>query len=107
MRPVTVTTPGGTAVSTPVPLDINQGDFAVGFGCVVSGTVNYTVQHTFHDPWAADFASAVWFDHPTVAGETTNQDGNYAYGVRAIRINQASGAGTVSMTVIQTGASSS
>lgn len=106
MRPVTVTT-SGVSVSAPVVLDINQGDFAVGFGCVVDGTATYSVQHTFHDPFAADFASAVWFDHPTVDDETTNMDGNYAYGVRAIRINQTVGAGGVSMTVIQTGGSAS
>lgn len=106
MRPVTVST-SGVGASSPVVLDINQGDFAVGFGCVITGTPTYTVQHTFHDPFAADFASAVWFDHPTVAAETTNQDGNYAYGVRAIRINHTLGVGTVTMTVIQTGGSAS
>lgn len=104
MRPVTVSQTGAGS-SAPVPLDTYL-DFGVGIGCTVTGTVNYTVQHTFDDPFGPGFASAVWLDHPTVAAETTNQDGNYAYGVRAVRVTVNSGTGTVRMTVVQTGGGS-
>jgi len=39
-----------------------------------------------------------------VTGETTNQDGNYAFPVRAIRLNvTAWTSGTATLTVIQAG----
>ena len=59
-------------------MNTNATPFNVGFGVVVSGTVNYTVQHTFDDP-AVGFTT--WFNHPTIASQSTNQDGNYAFPV--------------------------
>lgn len=104
MRSAVVTT-SGTSVSSPVPLDAHISPFNVGFGVAVTGTVTYTVQHTFDDPFAASFtpAAAVWFDHVTVAAATVNADGNYAFPVRAVRVNQTAGSGSTSATFIQAG----
>lgn len=104
MRPVVATT-SGASVSNPVPLDHYQSPFNVGFGVVVTGSVVYTVQHTFDDVFAPGFvaASATWFNHPTANALTANADGNYAFPVRAVRVNQASGAGSTSTTFVQAG----
>lgn len=67
--------------------------FNVGFGVVVSGTVDYTVQHTFD--------GANWFDHETIAAQTANADGNYAYPVAGIRVTVNSGTGSATLTTIQ------
>lgn len=94
MRPITqgVT---GAGNSNGIPLDHYISPFNVGFGVVVSGTVTYSVQHTFD--------GTNWFDHPTVVSQTTNQDGNYAFPVLQIRLAGLSGSGTAVLTVIQAG----
>ncbi len=104
MRPVVVTT-SDVSVSAPIPLDHYAEPFNVGFGVVVTGTVTYTVQHTFDDVFAAGFvaASATWFNHATVAAVTVSADGNYAFPVRAVRVNQTAGTGSTSGTFIQAG----
>ena len=90
----------GVGSSSSLVMNTNISPFNVGFGVVVSGTVDYTVQHTFDDP-AVGFST--WFSHPTISGETTNQDGNYAFPVTGIRVTVNSGAGTVTLKVIQAG----
>jgi len=91
----------GTGSSPVIATNTYISPFNVGFGVVVTGTVNYTVQHTFDNPQTV--ASPTWFDHPTVAAKTANFDGNYAFPVAAIKILVNSGAGTARMTLIQAG----
>lgn len=101
MRPVRISQTAAGSTSA-VPMDQYISPFNVGFGVVASGTVNYTVQHTFDDI----FNSAVtptWFNHPVIASQTTNQDGNYAFPVRAIRLTVNSGSGTATMNIVQAG----
>lgn len=104
MRPI-VLTRTGTGVTAVAPLDTYVSPFNIGMGVVVSGTVNYTVQHTFDNVQAPGYsaASGNWFNHPTMTGLTGSQDGNYAFPVAAIRVNVASGTGVVTLTAIQAG----
>jgi len=81
-------------------MNLNATPFNVGFGVVKVGTVDFTVQHSFDDP-AVGFTT--WFNHPTVAAQIANADGNYAFPVTAIRITMNSGAGTVTLKLIQAG----
>jgi len=90
----------GVGSSASLVMNTNISPFNVGFGVVVSGTVNYTVQHTFDDP-AVGFTT--WFSHPTIASETTNQDGNYAFPVTGIKLLVNSGSGTATLNLIQAG----
>jgi len=83
-------------------MDHYQSPFNVGFGVVVSGTVNYTVQHTFDDIFDSS-VTPTWFSHPTVVGLAVNADGNYAFPVTAIKVLVNSGAGTATLTLIQAG----
>jgi hypothetical protein len=86
--------------SSSLVMNTNCTPFNVGFGVVVTGTVNYTVQHTFDDP---SVGFTTWFSHPTIAALSANADGNYAFPVTGIRITVNSGGGSVQMNVVQAG----
>lgn len=90
----------GVGSSTPIVMNLNATPFNVGFGVVKTGTVDYTVQHTFDDPSGS---LSTWFNHPTVASQIANADGNYAFPVTAIRVTMNSGDGTVTLKLIQAG----
>ena len=94
-----------TGASDVAPMDTYMPVFNVSIGVVVSETVNYTIQHTFDNVFASDFSpsTATWFNHETLVSQTTNQDGNYAFPVRGIRVNVNSGSGTATATIIQSG----
>jgi len=91
----------GTGSSASLATDLYISPFNVGFGVVATGTVTYTVQHTFDN--LATTASPVWFSHPTIAAKSDNQDGNYAFPVAAIKVLVTAGDGTAAMTMIQAG----
>jgi hypothetical protein len=99
---LTQTGVGASAVS---PMNLNTSPFNIGFAAVVTGTANYTVQHTFDDVNLQTFnpSTATWFNHPTIAGLSANADGNYAFPVTAIRLLVNSGGGTVRLTLLQAG----
>lgn len=90
----------GVGSSSALVMNTNISPFNVGFGVTVTGTVNYTVQHTFDDP-AVGFST--WFSHPTVASQTANADGNYAFPVTGIKVLVNSGSGTATLNLIQAG----
>ena len=90
----------GTGSSSALVMNTNQTPFNVGFGVVVSGTVNYTVQHTFDSP-AVGFTT--WFSHPTIASLEANADGNYAFPVTGIKLLVNSGDGSATMNLVQAG----
>ena len=101
MRSIVITKTGAGSSSV-APLDTYRNPFNVGLGIVVSGTVNYTIQHTFDDIFNSAI-TPVWFSHPTLASLAVNADGNYAFPVRGIKILVNSGAGTATATIIQSG----
>jgi hypothetical protein len=90
----------GAGSTSPIVINTNTNPCNIGFGVIVSGTVDYTIQHTFDDP-ATGFTT--WFPHPTVATESTNQDGNYAFPVTGIRLTVNSGGGTATLKLVQAG----
>lgn len=101
MRPM-IATKTGTGESAPLVLDHYRAPFNVGFAVVVSGTVTYTVQHTFDDVLNSS-VTPTWFNHTAVAGQSASADGNYAFPVRAIRLSNTAGSGTTTLTAIQAG----
>ena len=90
----------GVGSTSSLVMNTNVTPFNVGFGVLVTGTVNYTVQHTFDDP-AVGFST--WFPHPTIASQSANADGNYAFPVTGIRLTINSGGGTATLKLIQAG----
>jgi len=108
MRPVVFTltnATAGTIVSAVCPVDHYVSPFNVALNVQVTGTVNYTVQYTFDDVFAAGYnaASGNWTDHATLTSQTVTKDSNIAYPVRGIRLKQTSGSGTTVLTIIQAG----
>lgn len=85
----------GTGSTAGIVTDHYISPYNIGFCVVVSGTVNYTVQHTFD--------GTNWFNHPDVAAQTANADGNYAFPVLQVRLTVNSGSGTATLTMIQAG----
>lgn len=100
-----VTSVTGVANGATIPVNNESISFGVGFGCVVSGTITYTVQHTFDDIYNPAL-TPTWFNHAFVNGQTANMDGNYAYPVAAIRVISSAGSGTVTMTALFNGGQS-
>jgi hypothetical protein len=97
---VQVVSKTGVGSSDALVMNTNISPFNVGFGVIVTGTVNYTVQHTFDDP-AVGFST--WFSHPTIASQAANADGNYAFPVTGIKVLVNSGAGTATLKLVQAG----
>lgn len=106
MRRVVVSVTGA-GTSPLVPIDRYTNASKVSLFVAVTGTVNYTIQHTGDDIFADGFtaASATWYpnDDPLLVGATANQNGNYMFMPTACRILQNSGAGTTTLTVVQNG----
>ena len=90
----------GVGSSDSLVINTNISPCNIGFGVIVTGTVNYTVQHTFDDP-ASGFST--WLSHPTVASLAANADGNYAFPVTGVKVLVNSGAGTATLKLIQAG----
>lgn len=102
MRPI-IATQASVASSNPIIFDLFRNPFNVGIGCVVTGTVNYTIQHSFDNPQFP--ATMTWFPHDdaVLVAATANANSNYAYPVQASRITVNSGTGSVTVTYIQAG----
>jgi hypothetical protein len=91
-----------------IPLDYMVSPANWALAVIVTGTVTYTVQHTFDDVFSLSFveATATWFDHDSSAlvAASMNQDGNYAFPPTATRIQITAGTGSVVYDIIQAGA---
>lgn len=87
-----------------IPLNQHKTPFNVGFGCVVTGTVSYKVEHTFDDVFDTSVTPTA-FTHEDVSAASQNADGNYAFPVAAVRVVAVTAAtgGTVTLTVRQAG----
>ena len=90
----------GTGVSAWIPLDYKQNPFNVGFGVVVNGTITYDIEHTFDDVFDSTVTPTA-FKHSTLVSQTANKDGNYAFPIRAIRLNNTAGTGDTTLTILQ------
>lgn len=102
MRPQVVTV-GSQTTSAWIPVDMYQNPFSIGFGVTLSAgaTLTYSVEHTFDDVFDST-VTPVAFAHATVAAQTANDDGNYAFPVRAIRLNvTAYTDGNATLTLLQ------
>lgn len=98
----------GTGSTDPFVVNTNTNPVNIGIAVVVSGTVNYTVQHTFDSPGGAQpYVSSTgfttWFDDATLAGQSTTKQTNINYPITGLKLVVNSGDGTATMTVVQAG----
>ena len=91
------------AISKTVPLNYIATPFSISLSVVVTGTINYTVQHVFQDIYAAFPSTLTWFNQMTLVTDTTNGDSNYAFPVRGTRllINSVTAGATIRFTINQ------
>jgi hypothetical protein len=95
--------------------DLDRTPFSIGIGVTVNSTAaapSWNVEHTFDylgnlsSNFVGFLASAsTWFQHSTLSGQSSNANGNYAFGVTAIRLNVTAGSSiqTVTMTLVPAG----
>lgn len=84
-----------------IPVDYKQSPFNIGFGVTVTGTLTYDIEHTFDDPYDTTITPTA-FKHSVVVAQTTNKDSNYAFPVRAVRLNvTAFTSGSATLTLLQ------
>ncbi len=99
MRPQVISRTG-TGTTEWIPLDYKQSPFNVGMGIVINGTITYTIEHTFDDVFDSTVTPTA-FAHSVLAAQTTNKDGNYAFPIRAVRVNNTAGTGKTTLTILQ------
>jgi hypothetical protein len=96
----------GTGTSVPFIPDLFQNPFNIGIGVVVTGgTATYSVEHCFEfatvmSPTWNGTSNVTWMPNTGITNATTaTTNGNYAFGVAAIRLN-VTGAQTATTTVV-------
>lgn len=83
-----------TGVGNSEAIDIlDTIDIRISYACGVTGTVNYTVQHSLD--------GVRFFDNSDNASKTADADGNYIFPIRAVRVKVNSGSGSVQLYVRQ------
>jgi hypothetical protein len=77
----------------------------ISLAAIVTGAATYNVEYTYDDPFATGFtpAGATSFVHATFNAATTTKDGNIAFPVTALWLNQTAGAGSVKLLVTEAG----
>lgn len=99
MRPQVIMQ-SGTGSTAWIPLDYKQSPFNIGLAVVVNGTITYDIEHTFDDVFDPAVTPTA-FKHSTLVAQTANKDGNYAFPIRAIRLNNTAGTGDTTLTILQ------
>ena len=106
MRLVSVTQTG-PGLSAPIVLDQYVSPENTGWAAVLNGTATYAVEFSQDDPFAAyatDYnTNGNWTQLTGYTAVTTSKFDNTAYPVKALRINIASGTGSVRFNVNQSG----
>lgn len=87
-----------------IPLNFNNSNVGVGFACVVTGTVNYTVNHTYDDVYSTT-TNPTWLPHgvSNLINATTTQESNFVIPVAAMQLVINSGTGSVTITILEQG----
>jgi len=102
MRPIQRTL-SAVGVSTWIPVDYRQAPFEIGIGVALSpgSSLTYTVEHTFDNIQDPNVTPDV-YQNPGLTSKTANDAGNYAFPVRAVRLNVGLyTSGEVTMTLLQ------
>lgn len=99
----------GTTITGGIPVLLNFNNVAIGIGFVteVTGTVNYTVYHTYDDV-SDSTITPVWLPHgvSNMVAATTTQESNFVIPISAMQvIINSGGTGTdkVRLVLLQQG----
>ena len=106
ITPTTTGTISGTTITggTTILLNFNNVSVGIGFVCEVTGTVNYTVYHTYDDVYNSAI-TPVWLPHgvSNMVNATTTQESNFVIPVAAMQVILNSGSGSVNTVILQEG----
>jgi hypothetical protein len=95
----------GVGASAPIPVDFTGNPNGVSLSIIKTGTVTYTIQHTFDDIFSPTYnpSTGNWFDHDNavLVNATANANDNVFFPITAVRINQTAGSGTTNLTVLE------
>jgi len=91
----------GVGSTNPIVTNLNTTPVNIGFGVVVTGTVNYTVQHSYDGPFSST-GLVTWFPS-SLAAQTANGSGSYLSPVTAVQLVVNSGTGTAVLSLSQAG----
>lgn len=85
-----------------IPIGITTGDFAVGIGVVVGGTINFTVQNTYDNIYATS-PTITYFDISDLASKTANTAAGVTTPCTAVRlkVNSFTDTATIRINVLQ------
>ncbi len=94
----------GTTITggTPILLNFNNTAFAIGFATIVTGTVNYTVYHTY-DSLDNAAITPVWLPHgvSNMVAATTTQESNFVVPISGLQvIINTGGTGTDNVRIV-------
>lgn len=99
-------TPGaaGTAGAS-IPMNVNNVSVGVGVAAYVTGTVSYTLYHTYDDIENAANVTPTWFQHgvSNMNNATSTQESNFVIPISAVQFILNSGSGSVNVRVLQQG----
>jgi len=90
----------GVGASVPIVVNTNATPVSIGMGVSVTGTVTYSVQHTYDDPFGT---ISTWYTDSVLSALTANGENSCQYPVTAIRLNVTAGSGTAVLAVVQAG----
>jgi hypothetical protein len=90
----------GAGTTSSFVVNTNATPVNIGIAVVVSGTVNYTVQHTYDSPQSG---FTTWFNDATLAAQTATGQTSITYPITGLQLVVNSGTGTATMTVVQAG----
>ena len=105
MKSPIVVTMSAAGSSRWVPVDYKQTPFNIGMGVKLSAGANltYTVEHTFDDIQDST-VTPVAFSNDGLESLSANDDGNYAFPVKAIRLTlDAHTSGDATLLIVQGG----
>lgn len=85
-----------------IPIGMTSGDFAVGIGVIVGGTINFTVQNTYDDIYAAS-PTISYINISALASKTANTDSSITAPCTATRLitNSYNNGATLRFNVLQ------
>lgn len=97
-RPTVATVASGS--TKVIPINWRANTFGVGFSCVPTGGATYSLEHTFDDIYDSTVTPVYHAHSAALTGAVDNQDGNYAYPIRAVKLT-VTVAGSVTINLIQ------
>lgn len=100
LTPVVIT---GTGTSDPVKIDQSTPGYDITAGVYISGTAAATLQYALQDVFQSTFtnSSARWYNSGDLAGISVSDSTQFTIPVSALRVVVSSGAGTVTLEVVQ------